>query len=132
MECTIQFQATTHSTRAISSFRQDLIQNTFELRPIHTANFQNSDFGRPFEYATLMAYSQENRQENILTFLRMRECYLWEVERRPVNEPVKNVGSDFMKAKSGLFLNKIKLDDIIIIWNSITLQLQQKLLTRRF
>jgi len=97
-----------------------------------TANFQNSDFGRPFEYATLMAYSQENRQENILTFLRMRECYLWEVERRIAKEPVKNVGSDFMKAKSGLFLNKIKLDDIIIIWNSITLQLQQKLLTWRF
>ena len=79
-----------------------------------------------------MAYSQENRQENILTFLRMRECYLWEVERRIAKEPVKNVGSDFMKAKSGLFLNKIKLDDIIIIWNSITLQLQQKLLTWRF
>src|SRR3990167_5728318 len=43
LERTIQFRATTRSARAISSFRQDSIQNTFELCSIHTANFQNLD-----------------------------------------------------------------------------------------
>jgi len=36
-ERTRQFQATTRFAREISSFRQDSIQNTFELRSIHTA-----------------------------------------------------------------------------------------------
>ena len=39
-ERTRQFQATTRSARAISR-NQDLIQNTFELRSIHTAKIRN-------------------------------------------------------------------------------------------
>ena len=39
-ERTRQFQATTRSALAISRNR-DLIQNTFELRPIHTAKIRN-------------------------------------------------------------------------------------------
>ena len=39
-ERTRQFQATTRSARAISRSR-DLIQNTFELRSIHTAKIRN-------------------------------------------------------------------------------------------
>ena len=42
-ERTRQFQVTTRSARAISSFRQDYVQNTFELCSIHTASsFENS------------------------------------------------------------------------------------------
>jgi len=55
-ERTRQFQATTRSARAISQSR-DLIQNTFELRSIHTANFRkgflNANLGRR-EAPTLM------------------------------------------------------------------------------
>ena len=36
-------------------------------------------------------------------------------EAQTAKEPVKNVGSNFMKAKSGLFLKKIKKFVIIII-----------------
>jgi hypothetical protein len=38
---TERFRATTRSARAISTHHQDFGQNTFELRPIHTANFLN-------------------------------------------------------------------------------------------
>ena len=41
LERTIQFRVTTRSARAISSFRQDSIQNTFELCSIHTARIRN-------------------------------------------------------------------------------------------
>ena len=37
------------------------------------------------------------------------------VESKTAKEPVKNVGSNFMKAKGGLFLNKIKNFVIIIL-----------------
>ena len=36
-------------------------------------------------------------------------------EAQTAKEPVKNVGSNFMKAKSGLFLNKIKKLVIIVL-----------------
>jgi len=36
-------------------------------------------------------------------------------EAQTAKEPVKNVGSNFMKAKSGLFLKKIKKSVIIIL-----------------
>ena len=36
-------------------------------------------------------------------------------EAQTAKEPVKNVGSNFMKAKSGLFLNKIKKFVIVIL-----------------
>ena len=36
-------------------------------------------------------------------------------EAQTAKEPVKNVGSNFMKAKSGLFLKKIKKFVIIIL-----------------
>ena len=53
---TMQFQATTRSARAISLSR-DSIQNTFELRSIHTAKIRNqkkrTKWGRA-EGATLM------------------------------------------------------------------------------
>src|SRR3989338_315333 len=41
LERTIQFQATTRSARAISSFRQGSARNAVEFCSIHTANFQN-------------------------------------------------------------------------------------------
>ena len=40
-ERTRQFQVTTRSARAISSFRQGSIQNTFELCPTNTAKIEN-------------------------------------------------------------------------------------------
>jgi len=36
-------------------------------------------------------------------------------ERQTAKEPVKNVGSNFMKAKSGLFLKKTKKIVIMIL-----------------
>jgi len=37
------------------------------------------------------------------------------MERQTAKEPVKNVGSNFMKAKSGLFLKRIKKFVTIIL-----------------
>jgi|GEM_PF-1830978 len=36
-------------------------------------------------------------------------------EAQTAKEPVKNVGSNFMKAKSGLFFTELKFFDIIIL-----------------
>ncbi len=41
LERTIQFRATTHAERAISSSHQDSARNAFELCPIHTAEIGN-------------------------------------------------------------------------------------------
>ena len=61
-ERTERFRATTRSARAISSFRQGSIQNTFELRSIHTAKIRNqkkrTKWGRA-EGATLMHSPQK-------------------------------------------------------------------------
>ena len=46
-ERTRQFQATTRSARAISRSRGS-IQNTFELRSIHTAKIRNSNFRQKY------------------------------------------------------------------------------------
>ncbi len=47
-ERTRQFRATTHTERAIRSFRQDYQQNTFELCLIHTAKIRNSNFRQKY------------------------------------------------------------------------------------
>ena len=76
-ERTIQFQATTRSARAISSFRQDYQQNTFELCLIHTAKIRNSNFRQKYgrhEVPSVLHSPQKILNPKGFSTLRVARC----------------------------------------------------------